>query len=512
MNKEHFSLTTEIDNLDDLPIETLINIQRLYEDNNLPDHIKFFLEKEGFNSEKLSELMSKYISNSKSSKINEKYNHKAHENQIYKVDEEITYEDKTFIYDEEKMANGMPIYTGYKAMVEKDAWIEETISNLAVYRYEGKSNAENYIKHYINKGNTKEIITLPFSEAIQIIDKFGIDTAKLHLILAVHACRQEKPWDSKFTIKGSDLITALGWHKRTDLTITEKLKKISQLAWAINCLLIQVKWIYGKSKKNKNVNQIAIETSRIWDISVKEVGKENPLTEKVDNPEEIEITVRPGLWTYSFLNEGGQIAQNALYHFSWLSESIMSIDPYHEEAALRIAMIQSIAAYRDSYITVETWLKENLNGAGTRIEKAKNCKVTRSQLKTYWDNILNTLKNVGFTVNFDPETYPEWLRPDSQAKNKRGYFDILLQARVSITPPTPTYLRERKTNPKLIQKTITGTDIKKARESAGLSLAKVADYLKIHRSTLSKKESGDRILKQDEAKEILKVISILQDS
>lgn len=507
MNEEHFSLTTEIDNLDNLPIETLIKIKQLYEDNNLPQDIKFLLEKKGFNSEKLSELMNKYIGDDKETKLTEKKISKVKKNKIVKNE---SYENKTFISDEEKMASGMPIYTGYKAMVEKDTWTEETISNLAIYRYDSKSNTNNYIEHFINKDNTKKIITLPFSEAIQIIDKFGIDTAKLHLILAVHACRQEKPWESNFILKGTDLIKALGWQKRTDLTMAEKLKKISQLAWAINCLLIKCEWILGKPKNNKV--PMKINTSRMWDLAIDEFGQNNLISKEIDELEEVEITVRPGLWTYSFLNEGGQAAQTALYHFSWLSESIMSIDPYHEEAALRIAMIQSIAAYRDSYITVETWLKENLAGASTRIEKGKNCKVTRSQLKTYWDNILNTLKNVGFTVNFDPETYPEWLRPDSQENNKRGYFDTLLQARVSIRPPTPTYLRERKTNPKLIQKTITGIDIKKARESAGLSLATVADYLKIHRSTLSKKESGDRILKQDEAKEILKVILTLQDS
>ncbi len=490
MNDEHFSLTTNLDNLDKLPLSTLIKLQRLYEDNNLPLNLKESIEKEGFNSEKLSKLIAE---------------HKSKQTQLQ---QDKTYSSKTFIRQEEKMANGMPIYTGYKAMLEKDAWIEETVAKLACYRYKGKSNAGNYIEHYINKANTKEIITLPFSEAIQIIDKYGIDTAKLHLILAVHACRQDEPWKAMFTLKGTDLIKDLGWHKNKHLTKTEKLKKISQLAWAVNCLLIKCEWILGKPKNNKV--PIKINTSRMWDLAIDEFGQNNFIAKKVDNPEEIEITVRPGLWTYSFLNEGGGAAKTALYHFSWLSECIMSIDPYHEEAALRIAMIQSIAAYRNSFIAVETWLKENLTGAATRIEAAKEDRRRALELKNYWDNIIITLKNVRFTIKFDPETYPEWLRPNSTEKNKRGYFDTLLQARVSITPPTPAYLEEQKTNPKPIKKTITGTDIKKARESAGLSLGTVADYLEIHRSTLSKKESGTRVLKQNEAKEILKAISILQ--
>ncbi len=477
MNDEQFPLTTSLDNLDKLPLETLIKLQRLYEDNKLP--------------EKLSELIA------------------LHKSRQTQPQETKNYAGRTFIHQEEKMANGMPIFTGYKAMLEKDAWTEETISKLACYRYEGKSNPNNYIEHYINKANTKEIITLPFSEAIQIIDKYGIDTAKLHLILAVHACRQEKPWDTKFVLKGTDLIKALGWQKRTDLTLSEKLKKISQLAWAVNCLLVRAKWILGQPKNNKV--PVKIETSRIWEIAFAEFGQENVLTKTVDNPYEVEITVRPGIWSYFFLNEGGQAAKTALYHFSWLSECIMSIDPYHEETALRIAMIQSIAAYRNSFITVETWLKENLTGAGTRIKKAKSDRRYAHDLKNYWDSIITTLKNVGFNIKFEPETYPEWLRPNSTEKNKRGYFDTLLQARVSITPPTPAYLEQQKTNPKPIKKTITGTDLKKARESAGLSLSAVANYFGKSRMWLSNKESGKRNLTQSEAKEILKAISLLQE-
>ncbi len=480
MNDEQFPTTTSLDNLDNLdklPLETLIKLQKLYEDNKLP--------------EKLSSLIA------------------LHKSRQTQPQEDKNYAPYTFIHQEEKMANGMPIYTSYKAMLEKDAWIEETISKLACYRYEGKSNPENYIEHYINKANTKEIITLPFTEAIQIIDKYGIDTAKLHLILAVHACRQEKPWDTKFILKGTDLIKALGWHKNKHLTKTEKLKEISQLAWAVNCLLIKCEWILGPPKNNKV--PVKISTSRMWDLAIEEFGQNNSITKKVDNPEEVEITVRPGLWTYFFLNDGGRAAKTALYHFSWLSECIMSIDPYHEEAALRIAMIQSIAAYRNSFITVETWLKENLTGSGTRIEAAKSDRRYAHDLKNSWDSIITTLKNVGFNIKFEPETYPEWLRPDSKEKNKRGYFETLLQARVSITPPTPAYLEQQKTNPKPIKKAITSTDLKKARESAGLSLSAVANYFGKSRMWLSNKESGKRNLTQSEAKEILKAISLLQE-
>jgi transcriptional regulator with XRE-family HTH domain len=69
----------------------------------------------------------------------------------------------------------------------------------------------------------------------------------------------------------------------------------------------------------------------------------------------------------------------------------------------------------------------------------------------------------------------------------------------------------QKTNPKPIKKTITGTDLKKARESASLSLSAVANYFGKSRMWLSNKESGKRNLTQSEALEILKAISLLQE-
>ena len=73
MKKKPFYLTNKIDNLENLPLETLVTLQKLYEDNNLPENIKVFFAQEGFNSEKLSQLINKYQTNKTQEKDTKNY-------------------------------------------------------------------------------------------------------------------------------------------------------------------------------------------------------------------------------------------------------------------------------------------------------------------------------------------------------------------------------------------------------------------------------------------------------
>jgi len=56
-----------------------------------------------------------------------------------------------------------------------------------------------------------------------------------------------------------------------------------------------------------------------------------------------------------------------------------------------------------------------------------------------WNRSLEVLLKLkrGFQIEFDQETYPEWLRPGSKSRKKPGYFDTLLSAKITIHPPAP---------------------------------------------------------------------------
>lgn len=102
------------------------------------------------------------------------------------------------------------MFSSMEALNRKDLWHKDT-EGIAYLRYTAKGNPENYIEHYICSPG--DITMLPWNEAQQIIDKFGFTTAKLHLIFAAHTMNQEKPWESTFNLKASDIIKEFGWDK-----------------------------------------------------------------------------------------------------------------------------------------------------------------------------------------------------------------------------------------------------------------------------------------------------------
>jgi hypothetical protein len=129
---------------------------------------------------------------------------------------------------------------------KQESW-QKNEDGIAVAQHRAKGNSQNYIEHYISTPG--DITLLPWNEAQQIIDKFGFNSAKLHLIFAAYTIEQSKPWESLFTIKGSDLIEKIGWDKRTDLPKYQKLLEIAKTAFALDCLLVKTVWIEGRNRK-----------------------------------------------------------------------------------------------------------------------------------------------------------------------------------------------------------------------------------------------------------------------
>ena len=105
-------------------------------------------------------------------------------------------------------ATSAPMVSSLRAQLRKDLWDKDP-SGLASFLHRAKGKSSNIIEHYIT--NPGDISLLPWNEALQIIDKFGTNTAKLHLIFAAHTMRQEKPWVNEFNLKISDLIEEIGW-------------------------------------------------------------------------------------------------------------------------------------------------------------------------------------------------------------------------------------------------------------------------------------------------------------
>ncbi len=385
------------------------------------------------------------------------------------------------------------------AQIRKDLWHKDS-SGIACFQHQAKGNPNNYIEHYIT--NPGDIAVLPLEQAEQIIDKFGFNTVKLHLIFAAHTMNQSVPWEGKFSLKASDIAKYLGWDKRTDLPLHEKLNEIAKTAFVLDCLLVKSVWVEGKNKKG-GINA-STPTGRMWSVMVDPRGQLN-LEGKVEKPEEVYITVQPGLIFQSFLNKAGSKLKEALYQFGYLAQDILKIDPYHDELALRLAIhltmdsrIHATGKYRVATL-LETILPHTVIDAA-RIDKRKGY-----DLKQRWDNALTLLLQLGWQFQFD-ESYPEWLQPGSiipkpEDSRKIKIIERLLQAKLTINPPKPIpELLQAKVEPKFKAQTLqpamamrlTGDRMRKTREAKGWSQRKLAGWMGVTQTLIGYWEKGKR--------------------
>ena len=396
------------------------------------------------------------------------------------------------------VATPPPMVSSLHAQLRTDLW-QQYPSGVGYFQHQAKGNPSNIIEHYITSPG--DITLLPLDEALQIINKFGLITAKLHLIFSAHTMRQEEPWKSLFTIKGSDLIKEMGWDKRTDLPVFQKLNEVAKTAFALGCLVIKATWVEGRHKKGGIL--ASIDTSRMWNVQVELTGQQN-LEGKIEQPDEVYITVQPGLWTYAFLNKAGYFAKEALYQFGYLAQDILKIDPYHDELALRLALHLTMESrfHTSGTYKVQTLLEALL--PQTIIDAARSERRKAHTLTNSWNHALEVLLGLerAFQIEFDSETYPEWLRPNSSSRKARGYFDKLLAAKITIHPPAPIpTLLATKIEPKQIQPRLnaapkpklTSNHIREARAAKGWSQARLAGWLGVSQRYVSMLERGQRV-------------------
>ena len=430
---------------------------------------------------------------------------------LYKEDEHFT-----------PAATSAPIVSSLKAQLRKDLWDKDP-SGLAYFLHSAKGDPKNLIEHYITSPG--DISLLPWNEALQIIDKFGTDTAKLHLIFAAHTMRQEQPWVSQFNLRISDLIEEIGWDKDTNKPKYEKIKTIAQHAFALDCITVQATWVEGRHRKGGLM--ASVEVSRMWNVRVHLVGQQN-LQGKVERPEEGLITIRPGLWTDSFLNKAGCEAKKALYQFGYLAQDILKINPYHDDLALRLGLHLTVESrfHTSGTYKVQTLLEALL--PKTEIDEALENFDKARKLINRWNHALEVLSELkrAFQIEFDPATYPEALRPNSKNRKPRGYFKQLLAAKITIHPPAPIpELIAAKTQPKLVKSqsvsspknvsksttkttSITGTQIKNARKAKGWSQGQLAGFLGVSQNLVSLIERDKRSINKKLRTKIGKLLEI----
>lgn len=414
----------------------------------------------------------------------------------------------------------IPIASSIRAQLRPDLW-QQDANKLAVFHYRSKGNPNNYIEHYIT--NPGDIALLPWEAADQIINKFGFDTVKLQLIFAARAMEEYQPWSSTFTVKATDLIHLLGWDKNHSTSLPEKRSAVASTAYALSCLLVKSVWIEGRGNRTVDAST---PIGRMWDVLIDPHGQMDWVTGKIEKPDEVYITVSPGLWTKHFLNRAGSKAKEALYQFGYLAKDILRIDPYHHEIALRLAIqltldarvrVRNQSPYDYKVINL---LEDVLPQA--ELDRALQDKHRARDLKNRWNKALKLLSSLGWQIEFDPETYPDWLQPGSNAPKPEDWRKVkvierLFQAKLTIKPPhpIPTLLTKLTTEPKKPKppalpprEELTGEQIKQGREAIGWSRKQLGGFLDLSADYIGKLERGDRLVTPELEAKIRKLLKL----
>jgi DNA-binding transcriptional regulator YiaG len=415
------------------------------------------------------------------------------------------------------VATGSPMLSSAQALVRPDLWRPDG-ENVPTYRRlftHGHS-----IEHYVTKTDptSRSVEALAGEAAWQIVHQYGLPTAFLHLVFAAYAAEQAEPWRGHFELRGSDLLRTLGLEKRTDVPRAEKLREVARQADLLGSLGVWVVW-------RESTRDLSVQMSRMWDVALDMRGLEDPEGGGLA-PTEVVLIVRPGLWTEKFLNAAGARAGTALRQFSYLAQSTLRIDPYHQELAAKLAVYLTLMSRLRRTYHVQHLL-ETLEPAALLRQVAAD-RGRRYRFKQRWDETLLTLHEHGWQLAFDAETYPVALRPDwalppdTPAHLRRlpaDYWRLLLAATLTFTPPepipallaagveeerparrVPTRPTSRHLAPPRLPPPLTGSQVRQARQATGWSQQELARRVGKSQQWVAFIEQGKRAIHpQDQA-------------
>lgn len=333
------------------------------------------------------------------------------------------------------------------AQLQADLWQSDT-RGTAYARYHAKHSQHNYLEHYITSSG--DIEALPWEAAKQIINKLGFNAVKLQFLLAAHAVRQVHPWESTFVLKASNIIAELGWDKSHRPDLPMQRNQVASLAYALSCLVVKAVWGEGQGDYKMDTST---PVGGMWEVLIHSHGELDWRASKIEKPDEVYLTVRPGLWAAYFLDQAGSRAREALHRFGNLALNLLRLDPYNNELTLRLAihlMLDAQVRVSDPH-PYEYQVKPLLAAVlpENNMQHVQESSAS-SRLFDHWNHALNLLSKLGWrpegnspqpsikadqTPVFYTKPYPKWLEPKSSFRKPRGWVDCWLEQRLVIKPP-----------------------------------------------------------------------------
>ena len=279
---------------------------------------------------------------------------------------------------------------------QADLWSSDA-REIAYVRYHAKQNRHQYLEHYIT--SPRDVKALPWELVEQIRLKFGLNAAKLQLLLSAYATQYPR-WDQAFTLTASNLIEALGWPSRHsnshpqnagNPTRDYRLKnKAANLLYSLSCVLVKLVWVdYNRQdslesfegdelvfdslgmspivqpqvqSRGQRVRQSMGQRIRqgrqdigrspvgkLWDVMITPQGSFDRQSGEIETVSTVLLTVRPGLWVelldggYNSPPPGMDMAltdgsSQSLNQFGSIALQLLQLDAYSHELTIRMVI------------------------------------------------------------------------------------------------------------------------------------------------------------------------------
>jgi hypothetical protein len=140
----------------------------------------------------------------------------------------------------------------------------------------------------------------------------------------------------------------------------------------------------------------------------------------------------------------------------------------------------------------------------------------RNYIFSRWNTALHALKKLGWTIEFDPQTYPLILQPawnqeetPPAISNDESdlWLNCWLKAVIEITPPAAAQPVETLEPDAPMPDRLTGRILERALELKGLSRAKLAEQLNLDRSMVTYWIKGARLIQPKHREQICELLS-----
>lgn len=356
--------------------------------------------------------------------------------------------------------------------------------------------------------------------------RFGVDTAWLHMMLCAYASDRYKPdlpgYGKYFAINREQIIRTLGIPNVSRAEQDAQARAHIDALRSINVERIDLDPIYIEADKAR-FNFARLARHGLWDINVRECGQlywdvgGNNLT----RGETWQLVGREGLWATVFLDGPASLRQ-----LGWLSpEQFQSLDRRDGRTSPWPHILTIELAFRNRFRKDKPITMSNADiialCAGNVVPATKQARYD-TQLQVH--NAILAVERYGCKPDFSdwprelwPVPTPEEMDAADEAvfldgagaaprRMPKGYWNHWLHYQTTFTMPSAlaaaNAVHRELPAPKPKPATLTGEDVKRLRETHGMTQRELAEFLGVKQQFVSSIERGKRALNASQQKRL----------